>query len=108
MFEKTRQRNQLLDEYCVQLGRNPGDIVRSLLAYPPLDPWASIDAFYDLVGRCQEIGIDEIIVYWPREGASRGDFEHIVAEALPKLRAATEPPAGGSTDTQRRRGRQTR
>lgn len=85
-FSQTRGRSQLLDAYCEKLGRNPREIVRSLLVYRPLDPWASPDAFQDLIARYQDIGITEFILYWPREGEPQGDFERIVEQTLPKLR----------------------
>ena len=53
VLETTRQRNEMLDEYCTQIGRDPGEISRSLLAWPfmPETPFDSDDAFHDLVGR---------------------------------------------------------
>lgn len=87
-LEETRKRNLMLDEYCTELGREPSDIRRSMLVYRPLDPWASVDAFHDLVGRYREIGISEFILYWPREGESMGQFEHIASEIMPLVRAS--------------------
>jgi hypothetical protein len=37
-----------------------------VLAYQPVvDPLSSLDAFDEYVGRYREIGIDEVIFYWP-------------------------------------------
>lgn len=61
-LETTRQRNEMLEEYCAQIVRNPGgEITRSLLAWPftPETPFDSNDAFHDLVGRYREVGIDD-------------------------------------------------
>jgi hypothetical protein len=64
--ENTRRLNDRLDAHCVQTGRDPATIHRSVLAYRPIhDPLSSIDAFDEYVGRYQEIGIDEIVFYWP-------------------------------------------
>jgi alkanesulfonate monooxygenase SsuD/methylene tetrahydromethanopterin reductase-like flavin-dependent oxidoreductase (luciferase family) len=101
-LETTRQRNALLDEYCAQIGRDPAEITRSLLAWPfmPETPFDSNDAFHDLVGRYREVGIDEFIFYWLREEAieygyarsmvercvDRETLERLATEAIPKLR----------------------
>lgn len=87
-FEETRKRNLILDECCAELGREPSDIKRSILVYRPLDPWASSEAFHDLVGRYREIGISEFIFYWPREGEPVGQFELISSETLPMMQAS--------------------
>jgi alkanesulfonate monooxygenase SsuD/methylene tetrahydromethanopterin reductase-like flavin-dependent oxidoreductase (luciferase family) len=102
-LETTRQRNQMLDEYCAQMDRNPGEITRSLLAWPfmPETPFDSNDAFHDLVGRYREVGIDEFTFYWLREEAleygydrsmfersvDREKLERLTTEVIPKLRA---------------------
>jgi alkanesulfonate monooxygenase SsuD/methylene tetrahydromethanopterin reductase-like flavin-dependent oxidoreductase (luciferase family) len=102
-LETTRQRNEMLDEYCAQMDRDPGEITRSLLAWPfmPETPFDSNDAFYDLVGRYREVGIDEFIFYWLREEAleygyhrsmversvDRETLERLATEVIPKLRA---------------------
>jgi hypothetical protein len=65
-LETTRQRNEMLEEYCAQIVRNPGgEITRSLLAWPftPETPFDSNDAFHDLVGRYREVVIDEFLFY---------------------------------------------
>lgn len=102
-LETTRRRNEMLDEYCVELGRDPGEITRSLLAWPfmPETPFDSNDAFHDLVGRYREAGMNEFIFYWLREealeyaydrsmverSAGRETLERLAAEVIPKLRA---------------------
>ena len=98
------RRNQLLDEYCTELGRDPGEIRRSLLAIPymPDAPFDSDEAFHDFVGRYREAGIDEFIFYWWREEAAlygydrgviersvdRQILERLVTGAIPVLRAS--------------------
>lgn len=83
-----------LGEACVRAGRAPASIRRTLLAYrvaPQL--FASIGAFEDYVGRYVEIGMDELVFYWPADPATfervpeyeRG-LERIAAEVLPRLR----------------------
>jgi alkanesulfonate monooxygenase SsuD/methylene tetrahydromethanopterin reductase-like flavin-dependent oxidoreductase (luciferase family) len=50
-----------------------------LLAWGPLAPWASRDAFARLVDRYREIGFDEIVVYSPKPH-ERACFDDIVAD----------------------------
>jgi alkanesulfonate monooxygenase SsuD/methylene tetrahydromethanopterin reductase-like flavin-dependent oxidoreductase (luciferase family) len=63
---ETRRLSERLDEFCRDVGRDPATLRRSMLAYRPReDPLASLDAFDEYVGAYQEIGIDEIVFYWP-------------------------------------------
>lgn len=62
--DEIRERNAVLDEACAAIGRDPRQIVRSLyywIARADADPWSSVEAFKDLVGRYREVGIEEFI-----------------------------------------------
>ena len=99
----TRERGQMLDEYCAQIGRDPQTIRRSFLSGVTADkPFASRQAFHDFVGRYQEIGISEFIFYWlPEEGhpvmvekglngvciTSRDVLEWVATEAISAVKA---------------------
>lgn len=99
----TRERNQMLDEFCAARGRDPQTIRRSFLSGLTADkPFASTQAFHDYVGRYREVGISEFIFYWlPNEGhpvmpekglngvciANRDMLERIANEAIPAIRA---------------------
>lgn len=67
IIESTRRRNQELDERCAELGRDPAELRRSIVFWPPLDPWAAPDVFERLVDSFREVGIAEFIVMWPDE-----------------------------------------
>ncbi len=87
--DEMHERNQILDEHCAAIGRDPGEIRRGLYGWAalmPSDPWASLDAFHDMVGRYREVGIDEFIIDQPRP-EQHPTLERIAAEALPALRA---------------------
>jgi F420-dependent oxidoreductase-like protein len=67
---EVRDRGAVLDEACARIGRDPGSIVRSLYYWVPRsteDPWSSVDAFEDVVGRYREVGITEFILDHPRD-----------------------------------------
>jgi alkanesulfonate monooxygenase SsuD/methylene tetrahydromethanopterin reductase-like flavin-dependent oxidoreductase (luciferase family) len=88
--ENVRRRNEQLDEICAQQGRDPHTLRRSLLAgggSSPENPWQSVDAFADFVGRYREAGISEFLLYYPsRAEQAYGYFERIARELLPRLR----------------------
>ena len=85
-----RERGELLSEQAAALGRDPRAIIRSFLAgFSPAaeTPWASVDAFQDLVGRYRELGFSEFI--FPEPGAGEtAVFERVVQEVLPGLQRA--------------------
>lgn len=86
--EQIRERNQILDEACAEIGRDPKEIVRSLyywVARTDGDPWSSTDAFEDVVGRYREAGIEEFIIDHPRDD-QLDVLERVAADILPRLR----------------------
>jgi hypothetical protein len=88
--DEMRQRNQILDEQCAQIDRDPKTIVRSLYGWAtmmPADPWASTDAFQDMVGRYAEAGVNEFLIDQPRS-EQQAVLERVAADLLPSLRAS--------------------
>ncbi|HZO24753.1 MAG TPA: LLM class flavin-dependent oxidoreductase [Chloroflexota bacterium] len=87
----TRERYARLDECCLKIGRDPRTLRRSMLRFcmpPTEDPWVSVDAFTDFVGRYREIGVDEFIFsYRPGRPPPLATFERIATELIPSLRA---------------------
>jgi hypothetical protein len=77
-----------LDEACQKTGRDPGTILRSSLYGPALvpseQPWDSIEAFKDYVGRYQEAGFGECL-FQPPAPEHWSVLEQIAAEVLPAL-----------------------
>jgi alkanesulfonate monooxygenase SsuD/methylene tetrahydromethanopterin reductase-like flavin-dependent oxidoreductase (luciferase family) len=67
----TKARSDALDEFCADAGRDPTTVRRQILAGSPAttpDPiWSSVDAFDTWVATWSEIGIDEIVLYFPPE-----------------------------------------
>ncbi len=88
------QRNEMLDEMCAQIGRNPKLITRSLLVGLTQDrPFASIDAFFDYIGRMREAGMTEFIFFLEEIGGSNDRFmdremmERIATQAIPAIKS---------------------
>jgi alkanesulfonate monooxygenase SsuD/methylene tetrahydromethanopterin reductase-like flavin-dependent oxidoreductase (luciferase family) len=62
-------RNQMLDEACAEIGRDPADILRSHLYVPAImpdeRPWDSPEALRDFLGPMSEAGVQEAILQIP-------------------------------------------
>jgi len=90
-YTVTAERSHRFDDLCVAADRNPASIRHSLVCFPPLTPWRSVEYFQDMVGRFAEIGIDEFVLYWPQNwGAAPHEdavFEEVTAAVIPRLRA---------------------
>jgi alkanesulfonate monooxygenase SsuD/methylene tetrahydromethanopterin reductase-like flavin-dependent oxidoreductase (luciferase family) len=89
MVTLTRERNTRLDGYCTDLGRDPTTLRRSILIYTNEEYqrlYAVPGAFEDIVKSYREIGITEIIFFYPFVPMLMPMFEHIANEAIPRLR----------------------
>ena len=71
--EEMADRSRLLDEACSEIGRDPATIIRSLYGWASRlvslglpDPWSSLDAFSEVVGRYAEVGVNEFLLDEPR------------------------------------------
>ena len=88
--EEMRERNRILDEHCRAIGRDPAAISRSLYGWAAVmgaDPWASPDAFDEVVGRYREAGVDDFLIDLP--GPEQfPTMERIAAQSIPRLRRA--------------------
>lgn len=84
----TCQRNETLDEYCAEAGRDRSTLRRSLLLWPPIREmvYQSVDAFTDIVGPYIEGGINEFVLAYPSKDEQLPIFERIASEGIPKLR----------------------
>lgn len=92
-----RERNRILDEQCAAVGRDPGTIWRSFYGWASkmaeqgfADPWSSVAAFEEMVGRYGEAGVNEFVVDAP--GPEQfAVLERVAADLLPRLRAGGRP-----------------
>jgi len=100
-----RERNQMLDDYCRELGRDPDTLDRSLYYWVPksdADPWASKQAFNDVIEPYIEAGVNQFILDQPRDD-QLDMLEWAAAEVLPRYARQTprtlEPAAAKQIDT---------
>jgi len=84
-----RIRNNQLTEFCLEIGRDPREIKRAMFygvnQSPEEDPWASIDAFEDFIGRYQEAGMTEFVLQPPKSGQF-DIMERVAQDILPEMR----------------------
>jgi alkanesulfonate monooxygenase SsuD/methylene tetrahydromethanopterin reductase-like flavin-dependent oxidoreductase (luciferase family) len=90
--EEMRTRNEILDEQCAAVGRDPRTIWRSFYGWASQmasqglpDPWASVAAFEDVVGRYAAVGVNEFLIDHPRP-EQLPVLERVATDVLPRLR----------------------
>ena len=92
---ETRERAGQLDDACAEVGRDPATLDRSYLMFDAearprggaYRCYESVDAFEDMAGRILELGMEELVMYYPPDPAQLPTFERIATEVLPRLRA---------------------
>ncbi len=88
----TADRGRRFDDLCTDFGRDPQTIRHSVVCFPPLTPWQSVEYFTDMVGRFRDVGVDEFVLYWPSAwGEQRTEeavFEEITHAVMPAMRAS--------------------
>ena len=90
MLSLTRDRNARLEKYCAEIGRDPTTLRRSVLIYTNEEYqrlYSVPGAFEEIVKRYQEIGITEIVFFYPFVPMLMPMFEQIINEAIPRLRS---------------------
>jgi alkanesulfonate monooxygenase SsuD/methylene tetrahydromethanopterin reductase-like flavin-dependent oxidoreductase (luciferase family) len=87
----TAERCARFDDLAAGLGRDPSRIRHSLVCFPPLTPWRSVEYFEDMVGRFRAMGIDEFVLYWPGSWpddlADEAVFGEVARSVMPRLRS---------------------
>ena len=88
IVENTRNRNELLDRYCREIGREPNSLRRSLLTFgaDATIAFRSPKDFEEVVERYQEIGINELIFFYPHTEKLIPTFREIATQVIPTLR----------------------
>jgi hypothetical protein len=80
-----RDRIDLLQEACLDSGREPSTLSRLVLTGPTLTSGlSSVDELEETVGRYAAVGVTDLVVHWPRASdpyrADHSVFERILAE----------------------------
>jgi alkanesulfonate monooxygenase SsuD/methylene tetrahydromethanopterin reductase-like flavin-dependent oxidoreductase (luciferase family) len=92
---ETRERVAAMDEACTAVGRDPASLGRSYTMYDALarprggtyDCYESPGRFEDMAGRIIELGIHELVLYYPPDERQLPVFERIATDVLPRLRS---------------------
>jgi alkanesulfonate monooxygenase SsuD/methylene tetrahydromethanopterin reductase-like flavin-dependent oxidoreductase (luciferase family) len=71
------ERSRILDQLCLDRGRDPRTLRRILLAYGSMNPWSGTDALARLTDRYRAIGFDEIVCFAPKP-SERAVFDKVV------------------------------
>ena len=90
--DEMRERNQILDQHCADIGRDPSEIIRSFYGWTSLmaeqglaNPWQSTDAFEDMVGHYREVGVNEFVIDQPQP-EQFAVMEVVATDVIPRIR----------------------
>ncbi len=97
--DETRRRVESMDEILAASGRAPGTLLRSYTMFDAqarprggiYDCYESVDAFEERAQRILDLGMDEIVIYYPPDERQLPTFERIATDVLPRLRASHGP-----------------
>ena len=87
MFKKTAERNEKVDEFCLELGRDPKTLKRSLLIYgkEAFSLFKKEDNFTKYIDKYSKIGIEEFIFYYPEKENLQKILEKVAKDILPSF-----------------------
>lgn len=93
---ETRERVTTMDAACDAIGRDRDTLRRSYLMYDAharprggiYDCYESVGRFEAMAGRFLELGMDELVLYYPPDPGQWPTFERIATDVLPRLRNA--------------------
>jgi alkanesulfonate monooxygenase SsuD/methylene tetrahydromethanopterin reductase-like flavin-dependent oxidoreductase (luciferase family) len=85
-WRRLAELSERLDQACVDAGRDPSSIDRSLL-FDSQTKYAltSVDAFEDAVGRAAELGFTDFMTHWPRRRGLYAGSESVLDEVASRL-----------------------
>ena len=91
-IDEMRERNQILDQHCADIGRDPREIRRSFYGWSSkmseqglANPWESTDSFEEMVGRYREVGVNEFIIDQPQP-EEFPVLEKVATDVIPRIR----------------------
>jgi len=91
---ETRERVHRLGEACATVGRDPATLGRSYLMFDAearprggtYGYYESVGRFEEMAGRILQLGIHELVIYYPPDERQLPTFERIATDVLPRLR----------------------
>jgi len=94
-LEEIRHRNELIDRYCEEIGRDPSSLRRSIwFFYPDIEKqggsfgyYGSEEAFREVVRPYINMGMTEVLLSYPYREKQLSVFEKIAREVIPELKA---------------------
>ncbi|MGH9176038.1 MAG: TIGR03560 family F420-dependent LLM class oxidoreductase [Vicinamibacterales bacterium] len=81
--ELAAERNQLLTDKCVEVGREPDEIRRSI--WPFEHPWASVENVQQVIEAYSAVGYSDFVFGWPPDEL-HDNMVHFAKDVLPGLR----------------------
>ena len=96
-LDETRRRVIQMADACDAVGRDPATLRRSFTMFDATarprggtyDCYTSVERFEAMVGPLLELGMDEIVVYYPPDERQLPTFERIATDVLPRLRRSS-------------------
>lgn len=93
-LERLKERNALLDEYCTEIGRDPGELRRTFGVYESeamhtigkMRIYEDLDLLEDVIGELLAAGVTGIFVPYPFDKEDVPNFEIFAEEILPELK----------------------
>ena len=82
--QEAGETNRLLDQLCIDAGRDPASLVRAVS--PSINLLASVEAFVEGVAAYREAGFRDIYMPWPRTEAEVPILREVARNVLPGLR----------------------
>lgn len=92
---EVRDRSRKLDAICAEVGRDPSTLGRSYLMFDGqarprggiYDCYSSVDRFEEMAESVIELGMNELVLYYPPDPSQLATFERVATDVLPRLRA---------------------
>jgi len=94
-LEEVRHKNELIDGYCREIGRDPRSLRRSFWLMDMdaekekglFEYYESEEAFRETVRPFIELGVTEVLLSYPYRDEQLSMFEKIAREVIPELKA---------------------
>ncbi len=92
--EEIRHRNELIDKYCREIGRDPSSLRRSYwFFYPDVEKqrgsfgyYESEDTFREMIEPFVDMGMTEVLLSYPSRDEQLSVFENIGRDVIPELK----------------------